>query len=120
MMNKAFKEGPEYFLDHAFNASTGGINDFEMIQPYSRFDDGWAYVNAITGDGRVFPRMLSPHYAMFDGKRYIDILDQCERPLYTEQGKPVQLVYDDETGLAETRYGRALWNLEWTMQKGGL
>jgi hypothetical protein len=120
MMNKAFKEGPEYFLDHAFNASTGGINDFEMIQPYSRFDDGWAYVNAITGDGRVFPRMLSPHYAMFDGKRYFDILDQCERPVYTEQGKPVQLVYDDETGLAETRYGRALWNLEWTMQKGGL
>jgi hypothetical protein len=123
MLPKAFRsEDPDYFLKHAFDASTGAVADFCMLAPvpFEEVDDRWPYVTAITGDGRAFPRFLSDRALMSDGKYIRDVLDEKKRPLYTELGKPIQIVYDEKTRLAEARYGRALWKLDWTFQLGAL
>jgi hypothetical protein len=45
-------------------------------------------------------------------KMYYTVLDGDKKPVYTEEGKPVKIVYDDATGLLETRYGRAVQALD--------
>ena len=35
-------------------------------------------------------------------------MDEEGKPIYDEVGKPMKLIYNTKTGLAETKYGRAL------------
>ena len=109
MYRKAFEnEDGDYFREHAFDKTTGAIVDFDMVAPWEFHDDKWPYVTAVTGDGRAFRRKLSADYTVSNGKQNWGILDEEGKPIYDEVGKPMKLIYDTKTGLAETKYGRAL------------
>jgi hypothetical protein len=112
------KESGDYFKEHAFDQTTGAVVDFDMLSP-EPYDEKWPYVTAVTGDGRAFRRSLSANPTVVGGKRIYDILTwPMGKPIFDERGEPIKLVYDTKTGLAETRYGRALVPLDKNM--GGL
>jgi hypothetical protein len=127
MLRKAFeKHDGWYFRDHAFNATTGAVVDFDMLGPWETLDgkssyndDYWPYVTAITNDGRALKRKLSLGvHGVSNGKQVYDLLDAHDKPIFDEMKEPIKIVYDTKTGLAETRYGRALVPLDKHM--GGL
>lgn len=121
MLRKAFeKEDGWYFRDHAFNATTGAVVDFDMLRAWETLDgkssyndDFWPYVTAITNDGRAFKRKLSLGvHGVSNGKQIYELLDAHDKPIFDEMEEPIRIVYDTKTGLAETRYGRALVPLD--------
>jgi hypothetical protein len=124
MLRKAFeKEDGWYFRDHAFNATTGAVVDFDMLRAWETLDgkssyndDFWPYVTAITNDGRAFKRKLSLGvHEVSNGKQIYELLDARDKPIFDEMKEPIKIVYDTKTGLAETRYGRALVPLDKNM-----
>jgi len=109
LRRKAFEKDDGYhFRDNAFNASTGAVRDFTMLDRPDRFDDGWPYVTAITDDGRALRRNLGKGYSLSDGTESYDILNEDSKPVFTEEGKPIKIIYNPKTGLTETRYGRRI------------
>jgi hypothetical protein len=108
-----FDEAPSYaeVIDER-----GAIRSFEYIDrlPESGLTVGaveTAFL-AITGDGRAMRRYFDPSVEKANNKTYYKVLDGDKKPVYTEEGKPVTIVYDDATGLLETRYGRAFRALD--------
>jgi hypothetical protein len=118
MYRKSWEKGSAYyFLDNALNKTTGAVMDFEMLRPLESYEDEWwPLVTAITGDGRAFRRKLSTAYTESNGKRSFDVLTPEKKPIYDEAGEPIRIVVDMATGLAETKYGRALRPLDKNME----
>jgi hypothetical protein len=94
----------------------GAIKSFEYIDrlPENGITIGGEYTAflAITGDGRALRRYFDQSVEHSKNKTYYTVLDGDKKPVYTEEGKPVKIVYDDATGLLETRYGRAVQVLD--------
>ena len=120
MYRKSWEKGSlYYFRDHVLNNKTGAVMDLEMIRPLEAYDDEWwPLVTAITGDGRAFRRKLSKEFTESNGRRTFDVLTPEKKPIFDETGEPIRIVVDMATGLAETKYGRALRPLDKNM--GGL
>jgi hypothetical protein len=93
----------------------GAIKSFEYVDrlPENGITGGenTAFL-AITGDGRALHRYFDQSAEHSKNKAYYTVLDGDKKPVYTEEGKPVRIVYDDATGLLETRYGRAVQALD--------
>lgn len=89
----------------------GAIKDMEMFTPLMT-----SGVLAITNDGRVLRRQLSRQVEKAKDKTYYPVLDEEGKPLFTEEGEPIKLIYDEKTGLLEARYGRALKSLDNNVQ----
>jgi hypothetical protein len=95
----------------------GAIKSFEYID---RLPENGITVGAennaflaITGDGRAaMRRYFDQSVEKSNDKHYYRVLDGDKKPVYTKEGKPVTIVYDDATGLLETRYGRAFRPLD--------
>ena len=110
----------DYFRDHAFDKKTGAVADHDTLLPYEHldpdhweeYDDLWPYVTAITGDGRAFKRRLGDAHFVTAQKTSYDVLTAKGDPIFDERGEPIRIVYDNSTGLAEARYGRALVALD--------
>jgi hypothetical protein len=94
----------------------GAIKSFEYIDrlPENGITVGGEYTAflAITGDGRALRRYFDQSVTKSKNKTYYTVLDGDKMPVYTEERKPVKIVYDDATGLLETRYGRAVQALD--------
>jgi hypothetical protein len=94
----------------------GAIKSFEHIDrlPENGITVGGEYTAflAITGDGRALRRYSDQSVTKSKNKTYYTVLDGDKMPVYTEERKPVKIVYNDATGLLETRYGRAVQALD--------
>jgi hypothetical protein len=51
-------------------------------------------------------------HGVSNGKQIYELLDAHDKPIFDEMEEPIRIVYDTKTGLAETRYGRALVPLD--------
>lgn len=87
---------------------------YEFLDPdhWEEYEDLWPYVTAITGDGRAFRRRLGDAHFVTAQKTSYDVLTAKGKPIFDERGEPMRIVYDNSTGMAEARYGRALVALD--------
>lgn len=104
---QAFKLNREgNFSPHDLFWDEGEIKNLQDIELQPAVGD-YTPLYAVTTDARVFARWAHNLVEHEGNKVSWEVLDPERKPLYTEDGKPITIIYDKQTGLLETRYGRS-------------
>lgn len=103
------------FSPHDLFFDQGEIRNLKDIELQPATAD-YTPLYAVSTDGRAFARWTREPVELGNGKMSWQVLDEERMPLWNEDGKPITIVYNKQTGLLESRYGRSLVPLDTEMQ----